>query len=112
MGPVVLRRNDGADVVRWARRLLLSGRERGTGSALERVRQEIAGIVGPRVAVVEIVPRVGPNGVVLTAECRTPLGPWRIEAEGASVVHAAGRLIERATEDRLAIAFREVVTAP
>jgi hypothetical protein len=79
---------------------------------LERVRQEIAGILGPRVAVVEIVPRVGPNGVVLTAECRTPLGPWRIEAEGASVVHAAGRLIERATEDRLAIAFREVVTAP
>jgi hypothetical protein len=48
--------------------------------------------------------------VPLTANCRTALGPWQIQAEGASLVHAAGRLIERAAEDRLAVAFREVVT--
>jgi hypothetical protein len=78
---------------------------------LARVRDEIEATVGPRVVVTEVRRSVGPGGVILLAECQTPVGPWRIEAVGASLVDAAGQLIRRAAEDRLAIAFREVATA-
>jgi hypothetical protein len=61
------------------------------------------------VVVLAITPAVDPSGIRLIAECRTPIGPWRAEGVGGNVVHAAGQLIARASEDRLTVAFREVV---
>jgi hypothetical protein len=77
---------------------------------LARIRDEVDAVVGPRVAVIEVRRTVGPIGVQLVADCETPIGPWQIEADGATVVDATGRLIDRATHDRLVIAFREVTT--
>ena len=79
---------------------------------LARLREEVEAVVGPRVAVLEVRRVPGVSGVQLVADCDTPMGPWRIEADGETVVAAAGRLIDRASQDRLAIAFREVATFP
>ena len=77
---------------------------------LVRLRQEVEAALGPHITVSEVRRAVQPSGVGLIVDCQTPLGPWRIDAVGSSIVEAASRLIRQAAEDRLAIAFREVTT--
>jgi len=78
---------------------------------LERIRYEVAMAVGPRIAVLAVRQAITPSGVKLVADCETPLGSWQIDADGGTLVDATGHLIERATQERLIVAFREVATA-
>jgi hypothetical protein len=77
---------------------------------LASLTEELAPLLGPTVAVRgwEIERRRGPRAR-LVAHLETPVGPWPMAAEAATLVAAAGDLIRRAPEERVSIAFRELV---
>jgi len=78
---------------------------------LERLRLELERILGPRIRIEAVERSLGPAGVHLEVRCATPIGPWRVTADGGSVIDASGLLLRRAVEDRVVLAFREVVTS-
>jgi hypothetical protein len=78
---------------------------------LARLQLELERALGPRVRVESIERSLGPAGIHLEAHCSTPIGAWGVGADGASVIDASARLLRRAVEDRVVLAFRELVTA-
>ena len=76
---------------------------------LERLRDEVDRGLGPGIEVVELTASRDGRRTRLVAACRTPIGPWSVDADGRTLVEAAGQLFDRLPEARLAVAFRRVV---
>jgi hypothetical protein len=76
---------------------------------LERVREEADRRLGPGLDLVRIDPTVGDGIVRLSAIIATPAGGHVVEVTGSSIVDAAGELMGRLPEERLALAFRRLV---
>jgi hypothetical protein len=79
---------------------------------LQRLTTEAALLLGPGAVVRAIRSEPLAVGVRITAEWDTPAGPRTIQADGASLVDAAGRFIARLPEERLAFTFRRLVADP
>jgi hypothetical protein len=76
---------------------------------LERLRDEAERGLGPGIAVREVTTTAAGGATRLTVACDTLVGSTFIVAEGQTLIEAAGRLLARLPEERLAIAFRRVV---
>jgi hypothetical protein len=79
---------------------------------LQRLTTEAALLLGPGVVVRGIRSDAIAAGARITVECDTPAGTRTIQADGASLIDAAGRLISGLPEERLAFAFRRLVADP
>lgn len=79
---------------------------------LERLTTEAALLLGPGVVVRTVRSEPLAGGVRILAECDTPAGPRTIQADGGSLIDAAGRFIARLPEERLAFTFRRLVADP
>jgi hypothetical protein len=79
---------------------------------LERLRDEAERGLGPGISVREVAATRLAHRTRITASCDGPLGPRLVEGEGSTLVEAAGRLLARVPEERLAVAFRRLVDEP
>lgn len=76
---------------------------------LERVREEAERVLGSGLRVERLTTTDEPTGVRVSMVLDTPGGPYVIDAHGATLLDAAGELINRLPEERLALAFRRLV---
>jgi hypothetical protein len=76
---------------------------------LERLREEAERGLGPGIAVRQVTTTDAGRRTRLRVDCDTPVGPRIFEADGGTLIEAAGRLLARLPEERLAVAFLRVV---
>lgn len=74
-----------------------------------RLHDEIARALGPNVSVGDLDVLESEGAVRLTVRCVTPQGERDFVASGDTLLDASRELIERIPEERLAIAFRDLV---